>query len=77
MYGHAALVVALTTHTLGRTFKTLDGSPHGHGGCNHSVGKVSLGIRWLVLAMFAPDFVTGKLLALATASAASPPWVWC
>ena len=32
-------------------------------GCGHSVGEAALGIQWHVLAMFAPSFVTGKLIA--------------
>lgn len=32
-------------------------------GCGHSVGVAALGIQWHVLAMFAPSFVTGRLIA--------------
>jgi len=32
-------------------------------GCGHSVGKAALGIQWHVLAMFAPSFFTGALIA--------------
>ena len=32
-------------------------------GCGHSVGEAALGIQWHVLAMFAPSFVTGRLIA--------------
>ncbi len=32
-------------------------------GCGHSVGEAALGIQWHVLAMFAPSFFTGKLIA--------------
>lgn len=32
-------------------------------GCGHSVGEAALGIQWHVLAMFAPSFVTGRLMA--------------
>jgi MFS family permease len=31
--------------------------------CGHSVGNATLGIQWHVLAMFAPSFVTGTLVA--------------
>jgi MFS family permease len=31
--------------------------------CGHSVGNAALGIQWHVLAMFAPSFVTGGLVA--------------
>lgn len=31
--------------------------------CGHSVGIAALGIQWHVLAMFAPSFVTGTLVA--------------
>ncbi len=31
-------------------------------GCGHSVGEAALGIQWHVLAMYAPSFVTGKLI---------------
>lgn len=30
--------------------------------CGHSVGEAALGIQWHVLAMFAPSFVTGRLI---------------
>jgi MFS family permease len=30
--------------------------------CGHSVGHAALGIQWHVLAMFAPSFVTGRLI---------------
>lgn len=32
-------------------------------GCGHSVGEAALGIQWHVLAMFAPSFFTGRLMA--------------
>ncbi|MEG0150564.1 MAG: MFS transporter [Comamonas sp.] len=32
-------------------------------GCGHSVGEAAMGIQWHVLAMFAPSFVTGRLIA--------------
>jgi len=32
-------------------------------GCGHSVGEAALGIQWHVLAMFAPSFFTGQLIA--------------
>ncbi len=32
-------------------------------GCGHSVTEASLGIQWHVLAMYAPSFVTGALIA--------------
>ena len=32
-------------------------------GCGHSVTDAALGIQWHVLAMFAPSFVTGNLIA--------------
>ena len=32
-------------------------------GCGNSVGEAALGIQWHVLAMFAPSFFTGKLIA--------------
>ena len=32
-------------------------------GCGHSVGEAAMGIQWHVLAMFAPSFFTGKLIA--------------
>ncbi len=32
-------------------------------GCGHSVGEAALGIQWHVLAMFAPSFFTGRLIA--------------
>ncbi|HYD61676.1 MAG TPA: MFS transporter [Noviherbaspirillum sp.] len=38
-------------------------SPMAMVGCGHSVGEAALGIQWHVLAMFAPSFVTGKLMA--------------
>lgn len=31
--------------------------------CGHSVGEAALGIQWHVLAMFAPSFITGQLIA--------------
>jgi MFS family permease len=31
-------------------------------GCGHSIGEAALGIQWHVLAMFAPSFVTGRLI---------------
>lgn len=31
-------------------------------GCGHTVGQAALGIQWHVLAMFAPSFVTGRLI---------------
>ncbi|WP_226858428.1 MFS transporter [Diaphorobacter aerolatus] len=31
-------------------------------GCGHTVGEAALGIQWHVLSMFAPSFVTGKLI---------------
>lgn len=31
-------------------------------GCGHTVGEAALGIQWHVLAMFAPSFVTGRLM---------------
>ena len=38
-------------------------SPMAMVGCGHSVGEAALGIQWHVLAMFAPSFVTGHLIA--------------
>lgn len=32
-------------------------------GCGHTVGEAALGIQWHVLAMFAPSFFTGRLIA--------------
>lgn len=32
-------------------------------GCGFSIGEAALGIQWHVLAMFAPSFVTGRLIA--------------
>ena len=32
-------------------------------GCGFSVGEAALGVQWHVLAMFAPSFVTGRLMA--------------
>lgn len=32
-------------------------------GCGFSVGEAALGVQWHVLAMFAPSFVTGRLIA--------------
>ncbi len=32
-------------------------------GCGHTVGQAALGIQWHVLAMFAPSFFTGHLIA--------------
>lgn len=32
-------------------------------GCGLSVGEAALGVQWHVLAMFAPSFVTGRLIA--------------
>ena len=32
-------------------------------GCGHTVGEAALGIQWHVLAMFAPSFFTGHLIA--------------
>jgi MFS family permease len=32
-------------------------------GCGHSVTNATLGIQWHVLAMYAPSFVTGSLIA--------------
>ena len=31
-------------------------------GCGHTVGHAALGIQWHVLGMFAPSFITGKLI---------------
>lgn len=31
-------------------------------GCGHSVGAAALGIQWHILAMFAPSYVTGRLI---------------
>jgi len=31
-------------------------------GCGHTIGEAALGIQWHVLAMFAPSFVTGRLI---------------
>lgn len=31
-------------------------------GCGHTVGEAALGIQWHVLSMFAPSFVTGRLI---------------
>lgn len=38
-------------------------------GCGHSVSEAVLGIQWHVLAMFAPSFVTGRLIQRFSASA--------
>lgn len=32
-------------------------------GCGHTIGEAALGIQWHVLAMFAPSFFTGRLIA--------------
>ena len=32
-------------------------------GCGHSITDVALGIQWHVLAMYAPSFITGSLIA--------------
>ncbi|WP_334175267.1 MFS transporter [Pseudoxanthobacter sp.] len=32
-------------------------------GCGHTVGEAALGIQWHVLAMFAPSFLTGRIIA--------------
>ena len=32
-------------------------------GCGHSVTDAALGIQWHVLAMYAPSFITGSLIA--------------
>jgi len=31
-------------------------------GCGHTIGQAALGIQWHVLSMFAPSFVTGRLI---------------
>lgn len=31
-------------------------------GCGHTIGEAALGIQWHVLSMFAPSFVTGRLI---------------
>ena len=31
--------------------------------CHHSVAEATLGIQWHVIAMFAPSFFTGSLIA--------------
>lgn len=31
-------------------------------GCGHTIGEAALGIQWHVLAMYAPSFVTGRLI---------------
>lgn len=38
-------------------------SPMAMVGCGHSIGEAALGIQWHVLAMFAPSFFTGHLIA--------------
>ena len=38
-------------------------------GCGHSVTDAALGIQWHVLAMYAPSFVTGALIARLASSA--------
>jgi MFS family permease len=57
----AAVVAALVSYGLMSFLMTA--APLAMVGCGHSVGEAALGIQWHVLSMFAPSFVTGRLIA--------------
>jgi predicted MFS family arabinose efflux permease len=56
-----ALMAGVVTYGLMSFVMTA--SPMAMVGCGHSVGEAALGIQWHVLAMFAPSFFTGRLIA--------------
>jgi MFS family permease len=57
----ASVIAALVTYGLMSFVMTA--APLAMVGCGHSVGDAALGIQWHVLAMFAPSFFTGRLIA--------------
>ena len=56
-----ALVCGVSSYALMSLVMT--GAPLAMVGCGFSVNEATLGIQWHVLAMFAPSFFTGKLIA--------------
>jgi MFS family permease len=56
-----ALLCSVCTYSLMSFVMT--GAPLAMVGCGFSVTEATLGIQWHVLAMFAPSFFTGKLIA--------------
>jgi MFS family permease len=57
----ASVIAALVAYGLMSFVMTA--APLAMVGCGHSVGDAALGIQWHVLAMFAPSFFTGRLIA--------------
>lgn len=57
----ASVIAALVTYGLMSFVMTA--APLAMVACGHSVGEAALGIQWHVLAMFAPSFFTGRLIA--------------
>ena len=60
-----AFVVAVTAGVVsyGLMAFIMTAAPMAMVGCGHTVGEAALGIQWHVLAMFAPSFFTGHLIA--------------
>lgn len=56
-----AVVAGLVSYALMSFVMTA--APMAMVGCGHSVGDAASGIRWHILAMFGPSFVTGRLIA--------------
>ncbi|MEF7613198.1 MFS transporter [Aquincola sp. MAHUQ-54] len=58
-------IVAVTAGvvTFGLMSFVMTATPLAMVGCGHTVGEATLGIQWHVLAMFAPSFFTGHLIA--------------
>lgn len=58
-------IVAVTAGTVsyGLMAFIMTAAPMAMVGCGHTVGEAALGIQWHVLAMFAPSFFTGRLIA--------------
>lgn len=57
----ASVIAALVTYGLMSFVMTA--APLAMVACGHTVGEAALGIQWHVLAMFAPSFFTGRLIA--------------
>ena len=57
------LAVAAGVVSFGLMSFVMTAAPLAMVGCGFTVGEAALGIQWHVLAMFAPSFVTGRLIA--------------
>jgi len=57
------LAVAAGVVSYGLMSFVMTAAPIAMVGCGFTVGEAALGIQWHVLAMFAPSFVTGQLIA--------------